>query len=159
VADDELLPALGRPSSYRVEYADQAKKLCLLGFTDKEMAEFFGVCEATIYNWKNDYPAFLEATRAGKAVADAEVASSLYRRATGEHVIVEKAFKGNDGNYVTMELKTYIEPDTNAARLWLLNRRPENWRERSVTEIKGDPDSPIVHEVRRTVVDPKHTDR
>lgn len=138
----EVLPALvapkaGRPSSYKVEYADQAKKLCLLGFTDKQLAEFFQVSEATINNWKLEYPAFLESIRAGKVVADAEVASSLFRRATGEHVLVQKAFKASDGQYQMMELRQYIEPDTNAARLWLLNRRPENWRERSVTEHTG----------------------
>ena len=55
-------------------------------------------------------------------------------------------------SYSAFELKTYIEPDTNAARLWLLNRRPENWRERSVTEITGDPEKPVIHEIRRTIV-------
>ena len=33
----------GRKSEYRIEYADQALKLCLLGATDKELAEFFSV--------------------------------------------------------------------------------------------------------------------
>ena len=30
----------GRPSSYRQEYAEQAYKLCLLGVTDADMADF-----------------------------------------------------------------------------------------------------------------------
>lgn len=33
----------GRPSKYKPEYAGQAKKLCMLGQTDAEMASFFGV--------------------------------------------------------------------------------------------------------------------
>lgn len=133
-----IQPKAGRPSSYRIEYADQARKLCLLGFTDKQLAEFFHVSEATINNWKLEYPAFLESIRAGKVVADADVADSLYRRATGEHVHVEKVVKDpQSGQYISMSVKQYIEPDTNAARLWLLNRRPENWRERSVTEHTG----------------------
>ena len=33
----------GRKSEYREEYAEQALKLCLLGATDKEIAEFFSV--------------------------------------------------------------------------------------------------------------------
>lgn len=31
----------GRPTKYKEEYTDQAYKLCLLGATDKEMADFF----------------------------------------------------------------------------------------------------------------------
>ncbi|SDY78195.1 hypothetical protein [Nitrosomonas sp. Nm33] len=38
----------GRPTSYRPEYAEQAYKLCLLGATDKQLAEFFNVVESTI---------------------------------------------------------------------------------------------------------------
>lgn len=148
--EPELLPALGRPSKYRTEFADQARKLCLLGYTDAELADFFEVCEATINNWKQEFPAFLESIRAGKVVADSEVAESLFRRATGEHVIIEKVVKNADGNYASMKISQYIEPDTNAARLWLLNRRPESWRDKQV--IQGDPDAPIIHVVERRIV-------
>ena len=41
----------GRKSEYRIEYADQALKLCLLGATDKELAEFFSVSEQTLNKW------------------------------------------------------------------------------------------------------------
>src|SRR5690349_3100232 len=108
--DLEILPALperGRPSSYRVEFADQAMKLCLLGYTDKELADFFGVCEATVNNWKHDYPAFLESIRQGKDVADAEVAHSLYRKAKGDHVIVDIVKKQADGNYAAIQVSKY----------------------------------------------------
>ena len=50
----------GRKSEYRIEYADQALKLCLLGATDKELSEFFSVSEQTLNKWKKDYPEFLE---------------------------------------------------------------------------------------------------
>ena len=46
----------GRKSEYRIEYADQALKLCLLGATDKEPSEFFSVSEQTLNKWKKDYP-------------------------------------------------------------------------------------------------------
>ena len=38
----------GRPSKYRPEYAEQAGKLALLGLTDKQLGDFFGVDERTI---------------------------------------------------------------------------------------------------------------
>ena len=73
----------GRKSEYRIEYADQALKLCLLGATDKELSEFFSVSEQTLNKWKKDYPEFLESLKKGKNIADANVASRLYNRAIG----------------------------------------------------------------------------
>ena len=53
----------GRKSEYRIEFSDQALKLCLLGATDKELAEFFSVTEQTLNKWKKDYPEFLESLK------------------------------------------------------------------------------------------------
>lgn len=139
----------GRPSKYKPEYADQARKLCLLGATDGELADFFEVCEATINNWKNEHPGFLESIRAGKVKADAEVADSLYRRATGEFVQLEKVVKKGD-DYEAIRYKSYIPGDPNAAYKWLQNRRAQNWTDKQIVEHSGS-----VALVRRTVVDPK----
>lgn len=57
---------MGRKSSYKEEYANQALKLCLLGAIDKELAEFFGVSEQTLNKWKKDFPEFLESLKKGK---------------------------------------------------------------------------------------------
>jgi hypothetical protein len=133
----------GRPSKYRPEFADQARKLCLLGATDAELADFFEVCETTINNWKNDHPGFLESIRAGKVKADAEVADSLYRRATGEHVQLEKLVKKDDGSYEAIRYKSFIPGDPNAAFKWLLNRRGQDWREKQDVHISGG----LIHDV------------
>lgn len=50
---------IGRPSAYKPEYAEQARKLCLLGHTDAELASFFEVSEQTINAWKHAHPDFL----------------------------------------------------------------------------------------------------
>lgn len=63
----------GRKSAYQKEYANQALKLCLLGATDKELADFFSVSEQTLNKWKKDYPEFLESLKKGKNIADANV--------------------------------------------------------------------------------------
>ena len=73
----------GRPTDYLPEYCTQVKKLCLLGATDKEIADFFEVTETTINNWKIDHPEFFESIKAGKITADSEVAGSLFKRAMG----------------------------------------------------------------------------
>lgn len=131
------IPGPGRDSAYQPEYADQARKLCLLGFTDEELAKFFGVSVRTIYRWKEGYPAFRHAIALGKEYADAEVADSLYRRATGEHVVIEKAVKNSDGSYEKIELKQFVPGEVAAQRLWLLNRRRANWRDKQDIEHSG----------------------
>jgi hypothetical protein len=73
----------GRPSSFKPEFIEQAAKLCRLGATDKEMADFFGVAESTFHKWKIDRPEFSESIKSGKVLSDAEVANSLYLRAVG----------------------------------------------------------------------------
>lgn len=102
----------GQPTGYKPEYNKQAYKLCLLGYTDKQLADFFGVCEATINNWKHAHPTFLESIRDGKENADCEVAQSLYKKAC-------------DG-------------DTTAMVFWLKNRQSKNWRDKQ--EIKQEVD-------------------
>lgn len=41
---------IGRPPSFKEEYTEQVIKLCLLGATDKEMANFFAVSEQAFNN-------------------------------------------------------------------------------------------------------------
>lgn len=128
---------LGRPTAYKDEYAEQARKLCLLGHTDAELAEFFEVSEQTINAWKKAQPAFLESIKKGKASADSEVASKLFHRATGyEHP--EDDIRAVDGTIViTPTIKRYA-PDTAAAIFWLKNRQRDKWRDKQEVEHSGD---------------------
>ena len=124
----------GRKSEYREEYAEQALKLCLLGATDKEIAEFFSVSEQTLNSWKKKFPQFLESLKKGKAVADANVASRLYSRAIGYDARATK-FATNEGKIT--DKVGYIEhypPDTTAAIFWLKNRQPGKWRDKKEVE-------------------------
>lgn len=150
IATVDLPNAGGRPSKYQPEFADQARKLCLLGATDAELADFFEVCEATINNWKIEHPGFLESIRAGKVKADAEVAESLYKRATGEHIQLEKVVKKDDGSYEAVRYKSYLPGDPSAAYKWLLNRRGQNWSDKQVMTLGGT----VIAEIRQTIVRP-----
>lgn len=130
-----IVAAVGRPTLYKPEYAEQAYKLCLLGMTDAEMAEFFEVAEQTVNNWKADFPEFFESMQRGKGAADADVAHSLYRRATGcSHPDVSVNIVA--GEVVLTELVRHYPPETAAAKLWLLNRQPKKWRDK--VEVKAD---------------------
>jgi transposase-like protein len=65
--------AAGRPSKYKPEFIEQAKKLCLLGATDMEIADFLEVNIVTLYRWKNEHEEFCNALKISKAVADDRV--------------------------------------------------------------------------------------
>lgn len=130
---------MARPSKYKDEYADQAYKLCLLGATDKDMADFFEVDEATINRWKESKEGFCESLKRGKTMADATVASKLYHRAIGyEHPeIVTATFQGHITD--TMEVVKHYAPDPTAAIFWLKNRQPKQWRDKQEIDsnVKG----------------------
>jgi transposase len=120
----------GAPTKYKEEYAKQAYKLCLLGLNDDELAEYFEVSTSTISNWKIDYPEFLEALKGGKVIADAKVAQSLYKRATGfTKDGLEKVFQFQ-GEIVRAPTKEYYPPDAGAALNWLKNRQKDKWRDK-----------------------------
>lgn len=128
---------MGRPSKYQPEFAEQALKLCRLGATDKELADFFQVNEDTVNEWKRVHPEFSESLKDGKALADAEVADKLFKRATGyEHKAVKISANPNGDEHVTEYVERY-PPDTTAAIFWLKNRRPDLWRDKTVQEHAG----------------------
>lgn len=131
---------MGRPSKYREEFAAQALKLCRLGATDKELGDFFGCSEQTINTWKDAHPAFLESLKSGKAMADAEVADKLFKRATGyEHPAVKIVANANTGQEHVVEYTERYPPDTTACIFWLKNRRPDVWRDKvdSAVSVTG----------------------
>lgn len=124
----------GRPTKYRAEYAEQVYKLCLLGATDEQIADFFGVSVQTIHTWAKRHTAFLEARRNGKQVADANVAEALYHRALGYSHPEEKIFQHDGGIIRAATVKQY-PPDTAAAFIWLKNRA--GWRDKLDHEHTG----------------------
>lgn len=127
---------VGRPSSYKPEYAEQAYKYCLLGADDAWLAQLFGVSTVTINAWKNEFPEFLNALKEGKDIADANVGKSLYQRACGySHPDVE--VKVIDGQVVMVDLVKHYPPDTGAAMAWLKNRQPKLWRDRKEVDMSS----------------------
>jgi len=117
-------------SKYKEEYAEQTYKLCLLGATDAELADFFNVAESTINLWKHEHPTFSESIKKGKEFADANVAEKLYKRATGYDCpeLITATHQGQITD--TMEVTKHYPPDPTAAIFWLKNRRKKDWRDR-----------------------------
>lgn len=126
----------GRPSEYRDEFADQARKLCELGATDIELADFFEVDVRTIYRWRNSHEAFCQAVKVGKDACDDRVERSLFQRAVGYTFESEKVFQFQ-GQIVRADTREHVPPDAGAAMNWLKNRRGEQWRDKQDHEHHG----------------------
>lgn len=133
---------MARPTDYRQEYAEQARKLCLLGFTDKQLAVFFGVNESTINRWKQKYPEFCKSIKSGKVIADAQVSESLFKRATGIEV-TEVEVRDDGKKKVKRVTKKHIPPDPTAQIFWLKNRQPELWRDKPTVENSAQEAVPV----------------
>lgn len=121
--------APGRPSEYKSEYADMAYRLMLLGFTREGLAQVFDVDERTIYRWQSDHSEFCQALWRGGAIADAEVAESLFNRAKGS-VVPDCHVGFFEGAAIITKLEKHHPPDVGAARLWLTNRQPHMWKQK-----------------------------
>lgn len=145
---------MARPSSYKPEYAEQAAKLCRLGATDADLADFFEVNTTTIWRWKCEYEAFCNALKTNKDIADDKIERSLFQRASGYSFDSVKIFQ-YEGNPVEVSYRENVPPDTTACIFWLKNRRPKEWRDRRIEEISGLDGGPltIITGVRRPVDD------
>lgn len=126
----------GQPTAFRQEYVAQAEKLAMLGATDAEVADFFGVDVRTIFRWKHAHADFCQSLKAGKDKADERVVRSLYHRAIGYEQEAVKIFMPAGASApVYAEYVEKVAPDTTAAIFWLKNRQPEEWRDKR--EIEG----------------------
>ena len=125
----------GRPSLYRPECPTQAEKLCLLGATDADLAEFFEVSESTINLWKQEHPEFSESIKKGKTLADTQVAEKLFQRATG-YVCDDVHISNYQGTITATPIKKHYPPDTTAAIFWLKNRQKGKWRDRQEHDVR-----------------------
>ena len=131
---------MARPSKYKPEFAEQARKLCLLGATNVDLADFFKVSINTIDNWSAAHEEFLGALKVGKEEADNRVERSLYQRAVGYTFESEKVFC-QQGAVVRAPTREHVPPDTTAQIFWLKNRRKDEWRdkqEHGITDKDGN---------------------
>ena len=118
--------AAGRPSKYKEEYNQEAKELCMLGYTDKNLSEHFKISEGCLNEWKKKYPEFYESLKEGKDGADREIVKALYEKAKGG--------------------------DTTAQIFWLKNRQKKNWRDKQDHEVSGKDGGPL--EIIETIIRP-----
>ena len=136
----------GPKSKCTPELIEQTEALCKLGLTDWQLAEYFGVAEATLTHWKKNNPVFKNAVQRGRTEADVRVAEALYHRALGyshpaiqffKDTVTEREYddQGNvikEKSYGRIIQQPYIKqypPDVKAATKILAVRHRDTWGE------------------------------
>jgi hypothetical protein len=124
------MTTMGRPTRFHPDMCEQAHNYCLLGATNDELAEFFGVSPSTIDNWIAGRADFADAVRSGRIVADAKVARGLYARAVGyDRKVDREIILGGELKPVTSTV--HYPPNVQACIFWLRNRRRRTWGDTS----------------------------
>lgn len=119
----------GRPSRYDPKvHPEQAYRFALLGATDKQMAECWGIGVSTLNEWKIRFPEFLKSLNEGRIPADTVVAASLRKRAEGFWVKAVKIMVVN-GKPKKIPYDEYYPPDPTSMIFWLKNRQRDQWRD------------------------------
>lgn len=137
----------GRKVKYNPDFhPKQVLKYALLGLTDEQMAGAFEIAKSTFNLWKKKYREFSDSISAGKIEADANVASTLYKRALGHTQKRKVAFKVKDYDekdrqierVEIVETEDYFPPSDQAISLWLGNRQRKKWGSKSEVEHSGE---------------------
>jgi hypothetical protein len=127
---------VGRPSTYKPEYAARAAELCRAGAIDRELAAAFNVNITTIHRWKLEHDDFAKAVKISKEVANDRVEAALFARAVGYDVDSEHIAVTPDGDVIREPIVEHCPPDVTAQRWFLSNRRPEKWRLQPESRVK-----------------------
>lgn len=127
---------MGRPTKFKPEFVEKARELCENGATNRELADFFRVNETTIWQWAHTFPAFSNALKVGKELADERVVQSLYRRAVG-YSFDSVHISNYQGMVSQTPIVEHVPPDVTAGIFWLKNRRPAEWRDVKAVEHSG----------------------
>jgi len=127
----------GRPTAYRAQYATMVFGFAVAGYTDKEMAGFFGVCEKTFNNWKLKHTKFLQSIEAGKMPANGKAAARVFDLVMGYTRPAVKIFQ-HEGESFEHTYLEYFPPDPGTVRFFMKNRMPDKWKDKH-EQVLTDP--------------------
>lgn len=136
-------------------HPEHAYKFCILGATNADLGRMFGVSERTVEHWMTKHKEFKKQIHAGRELADADVAMSMFRNAKGWKHRATKIFN-NEGRITIVPYTEKYPPNFQAGAMWLTNRQPKNWKNKTSNEIGGPDGGPLeVRVIRRVIIDPK----
>jgi len=120
----------GAPTTYRKEYAEQAKHLCRLGATYQDLAYAFSTSLTSISKWRAVHRDFAQALKAGAKEANDRMEHSLYHRGVGYSYDAVKIFMPAGAKQpIYAPYVEHMPPDPTSMIFWLKNRDPERWRD------------------------------
>jgi len=135
--------ATGKKPAANSKWSDSLKPVILnlarRGKTNSEIAMLLGVCEATFYYWLKNYaPDLSESLK--EAIADpvSNVEKALYERAMGYSCQETKVHMTKSGVIKTRDVIKHYPPSETAAKYYLGNKKPEDWKEKREVEVTGD---------------------
>jgi hypothetical protein len=129
---------------------ETARKLAVIGASDREIWDFLNISETTFYRWRNEHPDFAAAIQLGGEHASNRVKRSLYQRAIGYDVREQQAIKVRKGvgkdmveDVVIVDVTKHIPADPRSQEFYLTNRDADEWKQRRTHEHSGS----IAHRV------------
>lgn len=138
--------SMSMPPGYRAEFAEEARKLALVGATDKEMAWHFEVPLETLHDWLASVSEFAQAVQYGRTLGDADVVEGFRQIAMGCFPEMVTRLVSAKKEFLTC---IRHRPSNKAARsFWLMNRLPSEWCHRA--EMEPDPDRGSVTKLTRS---------
>lgn len=101
------------------------------GWTLAAIADFLGISERTLCNYKNQHEELAEALKRGNDDAVYAVENALMRSALGYTYIEEEVTK----NGSIIEVQKYAKPNVNAQIFFLKNRARNKWKDKVDHEV------------------------
>ena len=126
------------PPTYLPKYAEEARKRALMRATDEDLAHHFDIPLATLSEWLATIPDFADAVREGRKMGDADVVDGVHQNAAGfscEAVKIFRPFAAGE-EPIRAGYILHRPPHTPAGIFWLINRLPDDWRQKVVIEAK-----------------------
>lgn len=121
-------------------HPDHAKALAMRGFTNKEIAEAFGIAQSTLQEWIKKIPELSESIKVGKEPANAKVENAIFKSCVGYYVTEKRAVVVGTGEHAHVETVTetrFIPPSHQSQRFWSKNRMGDRWRDVQEVEHSG----------------------
>ena len=104
------------------------------GWTLAAIANFLGISERTLCNYKNQHEELANALKRGNDDAIYAVENALFRSAMGYHYEEEELMK----NGVVATVKKYAKPNVNAQIFFLKNRARDKWKDKVDHEVDAN---------------------
>jgi hypothetical protein len=114
----------GRPCAYKEKYCKMLIKHMESGFSFQSFAGVVGVCKQTLYNWRDEKPAFLDAKKTG------DMRTLLFWEGLG--------IKGASGNIKNFNATSFIYNMKNRfGGNWTRDDYEQSWSDKQEIEHSG----------------------